>query len=163
MRLAEEKKIVLMASAFDYAGGATNSTDSINMKNFHRVTFLIDIGTMGGGDAVFYIYSGASAGTETTAETFSYAFGAATAIFGGYVANHDVLAATATSAALTITQATYPNFLLVVDLDASAMTDGQPWLTIDIKDAGGNPTGLASIFAVLEPRYTSDRSLTALT
>ena len=163
MKFAEEYKVVLMASALNWASAGTNSTDSINMENFHHATFLIDCGTMGAGNGTLFLYSGATTGAETTAETFNYSYGGATAIYGGYVANHDVLAAQTAAASLLVLQATYPNYLLVLEIDASDITDGQPWLTLDFKDdVGGNPTGLVSVMAILEPRYSKVSSLSAL-
>lgn len=159
MRFPEEYKVVPVIADGDLSAGATLSGDSINMKNFHRCTFLVMMQTLGGAANYILIYSGATAAALTTAETFSYAFGgAATAS-----ANADVLAATSTSANLSVAHATYDEYMLVCEIDASAMTDGQPWLTFSCADTDGGATGNIVVFAVLEPRYTSDRSATALT
>jgi len=158
MRLAEEKKIVPIMSIGNLAGGATLAGDSINMKKYHRCTFLVMHHALGGAANNILIYSGATAAATTTAETFHYAFGGAAT----ESASADVLAADATSADLTVAS-TYDNYMLVCEVDAKTMTDGQPWLTFTCADTASGATGGMSVFAILEPRYTSDRSLTALT
>jgi len=166
MRLAEEKKIVLVASALNLATGATQVTKGINMKNFHRCTFLIDVGTMGAANSTLKAYSGAADASLTSAIAFKYAYGGSTSIWGTIAAGADVLAAETTVVAATglvIVQATYPNYLLVVEVEATMMdvANSENWLMLEFTDAGG-VTGLVNIFAVLDPRYTGNLSATAL-
>jgi len=166
MRLAEDYKVVLVASALNLATGATQVTKGINMKNFHRCTFLIDVGTMGVANSTLKAYSGAADAALTSALAFKYAYGGSTSIWGTIAAGADVLAAETTVTAATglvIVQATYPNYLLVVEVDASIMdiTNSEEWLMLEFTDAGG-ATGLVSVFAVLESRYSKNLSLTAL-
>jgi len=131
MKLAENMKIVPVAKALDVSSGATNAGDSINMKNFHHATFIVLTGTMGGADTHVKVNSGATAGAATSALTFNYAFGGAavgTAVAGS-TASCDVLAATASSADLSITHGTYDDWMLVVEVDASKMdiANGEEW------------------------------------
>ena len=172
MRLAEEKKIVHVVSALNLATGATQVTKGINMKNFHRCTFLIDVGTMGTANATLKAYSGATDDVTalTSAIAFKYAYGASTGIWaagGGTPASGaDVLAAETAVVAgtgLVIVQATYLNRMLIVEVEATMMdvANGEEWLYLEFTDAGG-ATGLVDIFAILDPRYTSNRSATAL-
>ena len=166
MRLAEDYKVVLVASALNLAAGATQVTKGINMKNFHRCTFLIDVGTMGVANSTLKAYSGAADAALTSALAFKYAYGGSTSIWGTIAAGADVLAAETTVTAATglvIVQATYPNYLLVVEVDASIMdiTNSEEWLMLEFTNAGG-ATGLVSVFAVLESRYSKNLSLTAL-
>lgn len=158
MGLVETYKVVPVGNDIDINGAAANDCDSINMKNFHRATFLVNYQTIGGAANYVKVYSGATDGTKTTALTFRYAFGAA----AQGSANCDVLAAWATSANLSVAHATYDNFLLVVEVDASSMTNGHSWLTMSIEDTDTGATGNACVVAVLEPRYTKGQSLTAL-
>lgn len=166
MKLAEEKKIVLVASALDLNTGATQVTKGINMKNFHMCTFLIDVGTMGVANSTLKAYSGATDASLDSALAFKYAYGGATSIWGSTGILSDVLAADTTVVAATglvIVQATYPNYLLIVEVDATIMdiVNQEEWLMLQFTDAGG-ATGLVSAFAVLEPRFTQARSATAL-
>lgn len=163
MDLAERFKVVPVFAAYDLTGGATMAGDSINMKNFHKATFLITLGTIGVADFKLYIYNGATDAAVTTALTFRYAYGgAATAS-----ATADVLAAESTSAALQVDQASKSNFLLVLEIDASdtSVANQYEWITLVAKDnvGGGGVTGTISAVAILEPRCTQNRSDTALT
>ncbi len=155
MKLPEEKKIVPVLYTADYNDGV--DFDSINMKNFHRCTFVIGFGAIAG-DAVLTVHSGATDGAKTSALTFHYAFGGA----ARGSANCDVLAADATSAALTLTGTSYDNYMLIVEVDAADMdtANDEEWLTASISDAGSS--GVAFAFAILEPRYTGNCSASAL-
>lgn len=157
--LTEKMKIVPIAHANDLNVGATQVTDSINMKNFHKATILIQFHTLGTASATLKVYSGATDAALTSALTFSYAFGGA----AQGTANCDKLAAWATSANLTITHGTYSDYMLVIEVDASDMdvTNGEGWLTVETTDPG-SATGLYTAFAILEPRYTGNRSDSAL-
>ncbi len=154
-KLAEEKKIVPVLYTADYGSGV--DFDSINMKNYLRCTFVIGFGAIAG-DAVLTINSGATNGAKTSALTFHYAWGSA----ARGSANCDVLAATSTSAALTLTGTAYDNYMLVAEVDASEMdvSNNEAWLTAAISSAG--TSGIAFAFAILEPRYTGAQSGTAL-
>jgi hypothetical protein len=154
-KLAEEKKFVPVLYTADYGAGV--DFDSINMKNFIRCTFVIGFGAIAG-NAVLTINSGATNGAKTSALTFHYAFGSA----ARGSASCDVLATTATSAALTLTGTAYDNFMLIAEVDGADMDvdNEEEWLTAAISSAG--TSGIAFAFAILEPRYTGAQSGTAL-
>jgi len=158
MRLAEEKKIVPVMSDGDFNADANLDTDSINMKNYHRATFIIGLQDIAVADPVLYAYSGATDGACTSALTFHYAFGGA----AQGTEDCDVLAADATSAALTIAHATYDNYMLIVEVNAEDMdvANNEEWLTL--RFVCTTATGNVQIHAILEPRYTGNRSITAL-
>ncbi len=161
MNLAETHKIVPVISDGNLAAGATLSGDSINMKNFHDCTFLVMMQDLGGAANYILIYSGATDAALTSALTFRYAFGSAATA----AATADVLAAWATSANLSVAHATYDNYMLICHIDASDMdvANGEEWLTFTCADTDGGATGNIVVFAVLQPRYTGNLSLTALT
>lgn len=160
MRLGEEKKIVPVLSDGDLAAGASLSCDSINMEGFHRATFIVNYQTIGGAANYVLLYSGATDGALTSALTFNYAFGGAAT----GAANADVLAANATSANLSVAHATYDNYMLVVEVDASDMdiANNENWLTLTFADTDTGATGNVSVVAILEPRYTNNLSGSAL-
>lgn len=155
--LSEYKKIVPVMNSANVSTGA--DCDSINMANYHKATFIFTFGTVTT-DITITPKSGASAGTKTTAVPSKYAAGGAaigTAVAGS-TASCDVLAAwTATST--TVVLAAASNKVLVVEFDVSAMTDGEPWLTLTV--AAGT-SGICHCVAILEPRYASNRSGTCL-
>lgn len=157
--ILDDKHFVPIAHALDLNGGATVACDSLNMKNFKRCTAVFTFDTLAGASAVLYAYSGATDGTCTSALTFRYAFGGA-AIAS---ASCDILAATSTSAALTITHGTYDDYMLVVDIHASEMdmANNEEWLTFRFTDPGG-ATGTLDGIAILEPRFPMESSGTAL-
>ena len=158
MKFPELYKVVPIASALDIS--STVSADSINMKNYSHATFLINIQTLGTASSVLTVNSGATDGALTSALSFNYAFGGAAIT----VANCDVLAANTNEATLTLTYGTYSDYMLVVEVDASDMdvANAENWLTLVFTDPG-TATGNVSIFAILEPRYTGNLSVTALT
>lgn len=158
MRLPELFKISPVLNDGDLNAGANLDTDSINMKNFHRATFIVGFQTIATASPVLYLYSGATDGTCTSALTFHYAFGGAAQA----TANCDVLAADATSAALTITHGTYDNYMLIVEIEADSMdvANGENWLTMRMVCT--TATGNVQVHAILTPRYTGNLSATAL-
>lgn len=161
MFLAEQYKIVPVANNYDLSTHDTLMTlDSINMKGFHHCTFLVQFHTIATASPLVYVYSGATDGALSSALTFNYAFGGATIL----TADCDVLAAWATSAALTITHGTYDNYLLVVEVDADIMdlANEEAWLTMNLTDPTTGCTGNVSVVAILQARYNSNRSITAL-
>jgi len=158
MRFPEIFKVVPVLSDGDLNAGANLDTKGINMKNYHRAMFIIGIQTMGGADFVLYAYSGAAQGTLTSPLTFHYAFGGA----AQGTANADVLAADATSAALTVGYLTKSNFMLIVELEAVVMDmdNAENWLSL--RCVCGSATGNIQVHAILEPRYTKNLSVSAL-
>ena len=159
MNSAERVKYVPIGHLNDINVNATQECDSVNMKNFHKATFLVQYQTIAVQNHTVRLYSGAADAATTTAMTFRYAFGGA----AQGAANCDKLAATLTSNGLVVANATYSDYLLVIEVDASEMTPGHSWLTLQTADdivAGA--TGTYTALAVLEPRYTGNRSDSAL-
>jgi hypothetical protein len=157
----ETYKLVPVLSDGDLNAGATLNGDSINMKGYHRCTYIIGLQTLGGASSHVKVFSGISDAAKTSALTFRYAFGgAATAS-----ASSDVLAAWSTSADLTLTHGTYSNYMLIIDVKAEEMDleNDEDWLTIEFSDPDTGSTGNVQVHAVLEPRYSQNRSATALT
>jgi hypothetical protein len=154
---AEEIKIVPVMNSADVSTGS--DCDSINMKGFHKATFIFTFGAVTT-NITITPKSGASAGTKTTAVPSNYAAGGAaigTAVAGS-TASCDVLAAwTATSTTVPLTSAS--NKFLVVEFDVDDMTDGEPWLTVTVAAGTG---GICHCVAILQPRYSGNRSATCL-
>lgn len=155
MKFPEIYKVVPLLNSADTGAGV--SMDSINMKGFHHASIIITFGAVVG-DAVLTVNSGATDAALTSALTFHYAVGGAA--IGS--ANCDVIAADATSAALTLTAATYTTKMLILEVDASDMdvANAEEWLTVAISSAG--TSAIVHAVAILEPRYTGNLSLTAL-
>jgi hypothetical protein len=161
MDLAERFKVVPVANALDISA-ATAYTDSINMKNFHKATFIFQIGALGGNDSHIYAYSGAADATYTSSIPFKYSFG--TAATGS--ASCDILVAetAVTAGPVHLTNATYSNFMMIIEVDVMDMdiVNQEEWLAIGFLDTDGGATGLVYGVAILEPRFTKNVSGTAL-
>ena len=149
MRLAEQTKIVPIIYPQDTGAGKTG--DSICMKDYGHVTFIFTFGADVDGDGVLKIREGATDGATTADLTFAYAYtgadaeGAAGATLGTW----------STSAALTLTEATYEKRMLVVEVDNKELTDGYDWLTVNISNAATAAT--TAIVAIMsQPRYAED-------
>lgn len=155
--LAERYKIVPVMNYGDMS--STIYTDSINMKNYHKATFLIQLGTLGTASSVLTVTSGATDAAYTSALYFNYAFGSAAVA----AATCDVLADWTNAATLTLTHGTYDDYMLVVEVDADVMdtANDEEWLSLVFTDPG-SATGNATVFAILKPRYAGNQSVTAL-
>jgi len=162
MFLTEDYKIVPIYSNYDLSThDTTMPSDSINMKNYHHATILMNFATIANASTVLYAYAGATDGAQTSALTFSYAWGSAATA----AATADVLGAWSTSAALTITHGTYDNYLLVIEVPAAQMTaagNTYDWLTLNFTDPSTGATGNVTAIAVLKPRYKNNVAATAL-
>lgn len=125
--------------------------DSINMALYDHATILIIHSASVVGDNVLYAYGGATDGTKTAALTFHYRVGSA----APKSATADVLAADATSAALTLTAASYQGLMLVLEISADEMqASGTQYQFLTINFDGTASTGTIAAFAILsKPRY----------
>ena len=153
---SEDAKIVpILVDPTDIAGAS--DTDSINMSGYSKATIVCTFSTCAA--TTFTFNSGNATGVKTTAVPFKYAVGGAAigTSVAGSAASCDVLAAwgstAAGSGALTVTAK-----MAVCEISASAMTAGEPWLTGTLTAA----SGIVHVVAILEPRYSKNRSVTAL-
>lgn len=156
MRLSESLQFIPVVEAKDY-GGAGIDFDSIHMGRLHSVSIAINFGAITG-NSVLKVSTGATEGTKTTDIAFKYRFGG-----GDYkAASADILgdATAVASTGLTLTAATYDHRLLVIEVDADNLTEGQPWLTVSI-DSTANPL-LVGGMAVGRPRHASHTSPTVV-
>ncbi len=156
MRLSQTMKKVPMLASADINAGV--DSDSINMSLYSFASFDLVFGPSyaGASGAIIKLYAGASAGTKTTALTFNYRYGGA-AIKS---ASADILSAEATSAALQIATATLASRLLTIEIDAAAIPEGKPYLTIEI--GAEADAGELTIVGHLMPRYASAADVTCL-
>ena len=157
MLLGVDKHPVPIAHNEAITGGVT--CDSLNMKNYHHASFLFIFDTLAGGDSTLALSSGITDGAITSTLYYDYAWATA----AEPAANCDLLTAYANANTLTITNGTYSDYMLMVEIDSAAMdmTNQEEWLTAVFTDPGaatGNVTG----FAILYPRFGSAQSPTAL-
>jgi hypothetical protein len=152
---SENAKIVPVLVSTDIS--ASTDLDAINMAYYSKATFVFLCGAVTGATTHTF-KSGADASTKTTAVPFVHAMGGAaigTAAAGSTV-SCDVLAAFAATSSAAITSGTK---MVVIEISASAMTAGEPWLTGTVANA---TDGDYAAVAILEPRYSKKSSDTAL-
>jgi hypothetical protein len=159
-RLSQNFNIVPLAEPEDFQSAGVDLA-SIHMGKVHRAAVIIMLGSITGNDTAIKAYSGASAGTKTTALAFRYRLstadqGAADAdIFGDFTT---VVAATGLVFA---DSGNYNDRTIVIEVDAREMTEDEPWLTVEIDD-GSASVLLLSAVAICEPRYAADDPATVL-
>lgn len=152
-RLSERFKVVNVIKPADNQAGVTG--DSINGGLAAHIMWIVTCGALTG-DSILTVKSGASAGTETTSETFRYRLADADQAAAGADGYGDW----ASSTALTMTAATYDNRVLLVEIDPRVATEGQPWLTLSID--GGASAHNSAVVAVVVPRYAGHDAPTVI-
>lgn len=164
MRLSEEKGIVYVLKPADYAAGATG--ESINTKNCSNVTFLLQCATFtdnAGAGADLTIKSGASAATQTTAETFYWRVAtAAQAAAGADIFGTAAGVAGETAATtLELLKATYDSKLLVLEVPVAELTADQPWITLAL-NAHGTAANCSCVAILSGMRYQGQQPPTSI-
>lgn len=146
-RISERFACIPLAEAKDY-GSVGIDLDSVNMGLLNGLSAFIVFGAITG-DSVLKVYSGASAGTKTTALAFKYRLGAAdykvnlADTFGAHIS--------VASTGLTLTAATFDHRMVTVAVDSDQMTDGEKWLTIEISSVAS--VLLVGAVGIGSPRY----------
>lgn len=151
MNTVDQKKIVPIFNVADYNAGV--SSTSINMANAsHATVILLFDGTVNG-DARMTISSAAAADTSTTAITDWE--GWVTGANVGAVASDTFSATAVTVDALqsycTLTEATFENRMLVIEIPAASLANGHGWFRV-VLGAEAGAGGLHGL-AILTPRY----------
>lgn len=155
MLLSEQFKVIGLGTSTDFNGGYT--ADSINTEGLHRIMFVLTYGAVTGATAaVLTVKSGASAGTQTTAETFYSRYGGA----AQGSASADVYSAWASGTSVNTASATITLRTQIIEIDCSAITAGQPWLTLAL-DASAD-SGIVHAVAICVPRYAGNAIPTAI-
>ena len=149
MNLAQAAKIVYVIEPEDHQSSGIDG-DSINMSQYNHGCWIFQFGELAS-DSVLKMYSGASDGTKTTAETFRFrACATDLRATGG-----DTLGSESTSAALTLLNATYEDRFIVVEMDTDELTEDQYFVTPEI-DSTASTLFVSCVCILTEPRYVSD-------
>lgn len=160
MNTVDQKKIVPIFNVADYVAGV-NST-SINMSNYSHATIILLFDGTVSGNARMTISSAAATDTSTTAITDWK--GWVTGADVGAVAS-DTFSATAVTVDsaqnyCTLTEATFEDRMLVIEIPASLLADGHNWFRI-VLGAEAASGGLHGV-AILTPRYAQKDIPTAV-
>lgn len=164
MRLSEQAGLVYVLKPADHGAGVAG--ESIDAKNCSHITYLVQCATLtdnGGAGADLTVKSGASAGTQTTAETFFWRVAtAAQAAAGADI--FGVAAGTAgetEATTLELLKATFDSKLLIIEVPIAGITDGQPWLTLAL--SGDGTAANLSVVAILSGhRYPAQQPPTSI-
>ncbi len=150
MRLSERLKFVALTESADVTTAGVD-TQSVHMGYYHEFAFLLNFGAIAADD-VLKVFTGASNATKTTAIAFKYRLAAADTA----AASSDTFGAftDVASSGLTLTAATFDHKLVIVEIDAQAIDDAKPWVTLEI--AGSATTQNISIVGVGTPRFASN-------
>lgn len=155
MRLLEEHGVVYVLQPGDHQAGADG--DSFSMENYRHATIIILIEDITTAGPEVKVYSGATAGTKTTAETFKVR--KSSADFGTDGA--DLFGAESSSADYSLVHSDDDDRMLVIDIDAADLTEGQPWVTLNV-DADADEFTAAAVAILSQPRYRRNAMPTAI-
>ena len=157
MRFLETHKIVPILAIADHGAGVT--MDAFKLTEHGHATCVFMFGADVDGDAVLTCTQGATAGANTAALPFDYAYTAVDINSDGA----ETFSALANDAdgVLTLTEATYENRMLVLEIDGKSLTDGYDWVDIRLSAAATAAT-ISGIAIMSEGRYVSDLGETVL-
>jgi hypothetical protein len=134
--------------------------DSVNMALYNHLTLIMIGNADCAGTPLLTIYGGTAVGGTDAAITFSYRYSTDEAKTAG----GDVLGAWSTSVALTLTEASIQDGLLIVEIAASDLLIAgvqYQWVT-PVLDAAGTDGEYAIIGILSEPRYAKNVMPTAI-
>lgn len=152
MVLSEQGHIVNALPPVDITGGA--ETDRIKMSNAGHITFIVQIGVSAAAFTKIIVnaHTAASSGT-TTAIAYN--------VRKEETALGDTLGAKTAVAAAGLTPSANDNIFYVIELDASELPDGSPWVSVQLTN--GTNSVIASVIAILTGvRYQGDQNATAI-
>lgn len=150
-QLSQVAKIVGCYAPKDINGGAITG-DVVGTKEYDHVTFLVYVGNLAGDTTLTVEECTSAAGAGNTAIAFNYRKASAGAAGSSEL---DGALTAATSAGITIANASDDNKIIAVELDAAELSSGSPYVRACLSDPGA--AGLVTIVAILTgARYLKD-------
>ena len=156
-KLTENLKVIYLIEPEDHQSAGIDG-DSFNVGDMTGFSIIVTFGELTG-DSILSVYSGATAGTKTTQESFRYRLSSSEL----KTADGDQWGDYTTSAAgagLTLTAATYEDFMVVIEMGNDEFTADQPWITLEIDSTAS--ALFVSAVAVCEPRFKANQIPTAI-
>ena len=151
--IAEECHVVNILPPVDIDAGAQTS-DYFSMENYTHATIILTLGVTGAASTVTVEESTTNAGAATTAIAFDY--------YAETTDAGDTLGARTAATAAGFATSTNDNVTYVIEIDATQLTQGYPYLVLKMTDPGA--ATLASAVAVLSGnRYAQAVTPTAIT
>ena len=150
--IAEECHIVNALPPLDIDVSA-QTTDWLHLKNHSHVTFIIQMGVTGATCAITVEEASDASGTGNTAIAFNY--------YAEETAAGDTLTARTAATASGITSSGNNSIMYVIEIDASQLSDGKPWVAVQFADPGA--ATFASCVAILSgSRFGAGITATAI-
>ena len=150
--VAEEGHVVNIIAPVDINGGAVVS-DYFSMANYAKVQIVLALGVTGAATTFTVEESDDAAGSSTTAIAFAY--------YAETTAAGDTLGVRTAATTSGIAASTNDGIIYVIDIDASQLSDGFPWLVLKLTDPSA--ATLVSAVAVLSgARYKQEITQTAI-
>jgi len=151
--VGEELHTVLGIAPIDINGAGATS-DIWNMKNYAHCTIIVGLGVTGAASTITVEECDNVTPSNSTAIAFSY--------YAETTAGGDTLGARTAATTSGITGSTNDGVFYVIEIDASQLTDGYPYLRVALSDPSA--ATLATAVVILSgARYAEEQSATALT
>jgi len=150
---AQMGHLVNVLPPIDISGGKTG--DRFKMTNYAHATIIVSFGVTAAGSVTILVKNcTAASGGTATAIAFNY--------YAETTAAGDTLGAKTAATATGIATSPNDTIAYVIEIDASELTDGYPWIEVSIGDVSTS-SNLASIVAILSgSRYGNDQNQTAI-
>ena len=153
--ISQEYRTVVCTPPFDVADASTHT--AFNMGKAHKATIFFVCGAMNDGDTRVTLRCGATSSTDTNVFTAGDTIYMKATEADVEAASGDLLTA---DVALESSQAyfllpTTDKRLYALELDASVIPAGKPWVKVQIGNEG-NTANMVCAFAILQMRYSSD-------
>ena len=132
---------------------AAKTCDAFSMEGYSHASIIILLGTAGTASTVTVEECTTAAGAGNTAIAFSYHATTDTAT--------DTLGARTTVASTGLAMTAVGDAMVVIEIDASQLSEGYPWVQVQFTDPGGAQLG-AAVAVLSGGRYASDQSGTAI-
>ena len=149
--VAQEGHVVSILPPIDIDTASGATADSFSMENWNHASIIITGGAATGASVVTV----SEGTTATTGTDIGFKYAIETTALG------DTLATLTAVASTGFTMSTNNGTIYVIELDASELSAGYPWVTVDFADPSGSV--IVSEVAVLSGgRYSGDMSATAI-
>jgi hypothetical protein len=144
MRYAENKHVVPVLAPVDLVATAQFSK-GVHLNNYRWASFFVSLGVTDTVGTITVHESTSSATTTALSMPFYYRLSAAVGT--------DLLGASTSCASTGVAWTAASGKTYVIDIDPSWLTDGYEWVRVCLTPSGTSSAALASVVAVLEPRY----------
>lgn len=143
----------------DFCPG-TSYSDIVSLKNYNHVTFYYIKGSQDGTTSSTLTVQACTTitATATDAIPFRYKKVADFTLTTG----SDVPGVLTDATLAGVASAATANSMVIIEVDAAALTDGYPFCRLKMVETGDNPADGCVIAILSEPRFTDDTPISAL-